>query len=63
MLKKYPCKGCVEKYTKQFNEVEEENTICGMCEEIAKRNAEPRAELSTRQDYERGRLVRQDRVD
>lgn len=81
MQKKYPCKGCVEKYTNQFNEVNEKNHLCPMCIEIAKRKgevlfceigdetimgvdiSEPGADLSTIQVFERGRLIRQDRVD
>lgn len=81
MQKKYPCKGCVEKYTNQYNEVDKENHICPMCIEIAKRKgeylfvnlpgetlmgidiSEPGADLSTIQVFERGRLIKQDRVD
>lgn len=81
MQKKYPCKGCVEKYTNQYNEVDTENHICPMCIEIVKRKgeylfvnlpgetligidiSEPGADLSTIQVFERGRLIKQDRVD
>lgn len=40
MQKKYPCKGCVEKYTNQFNEVDTPNERCGMCVGIARRKGE-----------------------
>lgn len=40
MQKKYPCKGCVEKYRNQYNEVNTDNERCGMCIEIARRKGE-----------------------
>lgn len=49
---KYPCKGCVEKYTNQYNEMDRPGEICPLCIEIACRKqgidlAQPGSELST----------------
>lgn len=31
---KYPCKGCLEKYTNQYNEMDRPGEICTLCVEI-----------------------------